>query len=265
MQPDHAFECGGRRMKGGLSQDRTPLPLVSVIVVAFQDREEVAALIENIAPYRGPDLELVIIDGGSDDGTLELLQDRNEVVDCWLSEPDGGVYEAMNKGIAAATGQYILHLNAGDRLLNIPSAELRQCLQERVDIACFRVQLDGGVIHVPRGVRSLLIENTWHHQGTFYRRQAHLGYDPTYRVYGDFDHNQRAAKTSKSIRTFSVIVSSHNNPGLSNSKAHFAEVYRCIRKNSGVTYVALAFLQFKMKGIRERFFRLLGSIQGWSK
>lgn len=262
MQADHASMSGGKREKRCLLPSIAGTPLVSIIVVAFRDRDEVACLIENIAPYLGPDVELVIIDGGSDDGTRELLQARNDEVDYWLSEPDGGIYEAMNKGIAAATGQYVLHLNAGDRLLNVPSAELLQCLQDSVDVACFRVQLDGGVVHAPKGVRRLLIENTWHHQGTFYRRQTHLGYDPTYSVYGDFDHNQRIAKAQRSFRTFPEIVSSHYNPGLSGSKAHFAEVYRSIRKNSGVLYVALAFLQFKMAGARKRLVRLLSLSHG---
>lgn len=265
MQPDHASISGGTRVERVPLRNSVGLPLVSIIVVAFRDREEVAALIENIATYSGPDVELVVIDGGSDDGTLELLRARNEAVDYWLSEPDTGVYEAMNKGIAAAVGQYILHLNAGDRLLHVPSAELLQCMQGGVDIACFSVLLDGGVVHVPKGVRSLLVENTWHHQGTFYRRHAHLGYDPTFRVYGDFDHNQRMAKAGKSVRTFPTIVSSHCNPGLSGSKQHFAEVYRSIRKNSGVAYVALAFLNFKMRGARKRFVQLLSHIQGAPK
>lgn len=246
---------GGSRGKRAL--DGRSSPLVSVIVVAYRDREEVAALIDNIGPFRGPDLELVIIDGGSGDGTLELLLAHNDAVDYWMSEPDSGVYEAMNKGIAVANGEYILHLNAGDRLLLVPTAELAACSLERVDVASFRVQLDGGSVHIPRSSFSMRISNAWHHQGTFYRRSAHLGYDPAYRVFGDFDHNQRMAKEAKSVRIFHRVISSHGSPGLSASKTSFCEVFDSIRKNSGVIYVPIAFLHFKIDGIRRRFARLL--------
>jgi glycosyltransferase involved in cell wall biosynthesis len=257
MQADHESNCGGKRTKGVLPENSADRPLVSIIVVAFRDREEVAALIDNIGPFRGSDVELVIIDGDSDDGTLELLRTRNDAVDYWVSEPDSGIYEAMNKGIAAANGEYILHLNAGDRLLVMPTPELEVCLQEKVDVASFHVQLDEGMVHIPRSTGLIRISNAWHHQGTFYRRSAHLGYDPSYRVFGDFDHNQRMAKATNSVRVFHRVISSHGSPGVSASKKNFSEVYKSIRKNSGVLYVPIAFLRFKVDGIRRRFAKLL--------
>jgi glycosyltransferase involved in cell wall biosynthesis len=232
-------------------------PLLSIIVVAFRDKKEVEALIDNIGRFRGPDVELVIVDGDSDDGTLELLQSRNAAVDYWLSEPDKGIYEAMNKGIAAANGEYILHLNAGDRLLVMPTLELATCLRECVDVASFHVQLDEGLVHIPRSTGLMRISNAWHHQGTFYRRSAHLGYDPSYQVFGDFDHNQRMAKATNSVRVFHRVISSHGSPGVSASKKNFGEIYRSIRENSGVRYVPIAFLRFKVDGIRRRLAKLL--------
>jgi len=249
-----------RRVEGGIRGEPSPvrpLPLVSIIVVAFRDRDEVAALIDNIAPFRGDNLELVIVDGGSGDGTLELLQARNEKVDYWVSEPDGGIYDAMNKGIAAASGEYILHLNAGDRLHLVPTSELAACQREKVDVAAFRVQLDGGSVHIPKDDGSMRISNVWHHQGTFYRRSAHLGYDPSYRVFGDFDHNQRMAKTTNSIRVFRRVISSHGNPGLSSNKENFGEIYKSIRRNSGVVFLPLAFLSYKLNGLLKRLSKMM--------
>jgi glycosyltransferase involved in cell wall biosynthesis len=249
-----------RRIEGGsrvASQKGGLPPLISVIVVAFCDRAEVEALIDNIGRFRGPDVELVIVDGDSGDGTLELLGARNDAVDYWVSEPDTGIYEAMNKGIAAANGEYILHLNAGDRLLAAPTAELEACLREKVDVASFSVQLDEGKVHIPRSAGLIRVTNTWHHQGTFYRRTAHLGYDPSYRVFGDFDHNQRMAKATNSVRIFHRVISSHGNPGLSASKKNFGEIYKSIRRNSGAIYVPIAFLRFKVDGVRRRLSKLL--------
>lgn len=237
-------------------------PLLSVIVSVFQDRDELQALLENITPFRGPNVELVVIDGGSQDGTGDLLASSNNMIDYWRSERDSGVYEAMNKGIAAARGEYILHLNAGDRLLLVPISELSKCAKESVDVVCFRVLLDDSSVHIPRTGRVMNIQNTWHHQGTFYRRSAHLGYDAAYKVFGDFEHNQRLAKSTKSVRIFSDVISRHGTPGLSASGAHFHEVYTSIRKNSGALYVLLAFLNFKIYGVRRRFAQLSNNLRG---
>ena len=57
--------------------------------------------------------ELIVIDGGSEDGTVEVLRQWDDKIDYWFSETDSGIYDAMNKGIAAAHGEYVLHLNAG--------------------------------------------------------------------------------------------------------------------------------------------------------
>ena len=242
------FEGGTRKASSAERQ----MPLLSIIMVAFRDREEVASLMDNIAPFRANDVEFVIVDGGSDDGTLELLQGRDEDVDYWVSEPDSGIYDAMNKGIAVARGEYVLHLNAGDRLLVVPRSELAACLRENVDVAVFQVQLDDGKVHIPSNNLLMLLTNTWHNQGTFYRRGAHLGYDTSFRVFGDFDHNQRIAKSKRSVRIFNRIISKHGNPGLSASMKHYGEVYRSVRRNSGIIFVPLAFLRDKFKGIQKR-------------
>jgi len=55
---------------------------------------------------------VIVIDGGSDDGSIDILRHFDDSIDYWISEPDQGIYDAMNKGIAAATGKFVLHLNA---------------------------------------------------------------------------------------------------------------------------------------------------------
>jgi cellulose synthase/poly-beta-1,6-N-acetylglucosamine synthase-like glycosyltransferase len=124
----------GRASDVCLGVDR--FPLVSIVVVAFRDRDEVEALISNVAPFRGAHLELIIVDGGSEDGTVQLLEARADEIDYWISERDTGIYDAMNKGVAAARGLYILHLNSGDRLVDLPLVELRGLSQRQVDVVC---------------------------------------------------------------------------------------------------------------------------------
>ncbi len=254
MQTDRQSVSGGNRQKGFPPENS---PLVSIIVVAFQDRDEVAAIIDNIAGFRGSDVELVIIDGGSSDGTLEILQSRSEAIDYWVSEPDSGIYEAMNKGVAAARGRYLLHLNAGDRLLAIPHEFLKECVAKNADVICCRVLEDGNRIFTPRNSWQLHLYNPWHHQGTFYRRAAHLGYDPRYRIFGDFEHNQRMFKAGVSLVKADYIVAEHRTGGISADTSRRKEIYLAVRTHFGRRYVALAFLRIILGTLRALIRKLL--------
>jgi glycosyltransferase involved in cell wall biosynthesis len=239
---------GGRRIRGDI---RAEQPLVSIIMVVFRAREELKNLLDNVFGLDTSGFELIVVDGGSQDGTVELLRYWDEKIDYWVSEPDSGIYDAMNKGIAAAQGEYILHLNEGDRLTSLPHEALAMCLAQGVDVASFPVITEGEIFY-PRTGFLLRIVNTWHHQGTFYRRSRELGYDARYRAMGDFDLNQRLFKSGKTVRLFDQVVSCHRNDGISAGKIALRELYRTIRKNFGTPYVVLAFLRFKYLGLRQR-------------
>lgn len=237
------------RIEGGCRTPRSPTgldPLISIIVVLYRDRDELGALIENLSPFRDGRAELIIIDGGSEDGSLNLLKEKSDQIDFWLSEPDGGIYAAMNKGIAAARGQYILHINAGDRLRSLPLVDLEVCGKRRIDVVCCRVLEDDNHLYVPRNDWLLRFDNTWHHQGTFYRRTAHLGYDTAYRVFGDFDHNQRLRKAQKTVEILDIVVATHRTNGVSSNKETKKEIFHSIRKNFGALNVIPAFARFQL-------------------
>ena len=244
---------GGRRIRGHI---RAEPPMVSIVIVLFKAREECLNLLNNILAFDHSQFELIIIDGGSRDGTVDVLREWDEKIDYWLSEPDSGIYDAMNKGIGVARGEYVLHLNAGDRLKFIPQETLARCLKEGVDIASFPVNADRGEIFHPATGYLLRIVNTWHHQGTFYRRTPQLFYDTRYRVYGDFDLNQRILKSGKKVRLFDEVVS-HHQDGISQSGRQRHEVFRSIRENFGVQYVVLGFLWSQYEGLRRATKRVL--------
>lgn len=240
--------------QGGFCFNRSgqanPTPLISVIVVVFRDRKELGEVIKSILPFQSKDLEIVIVDGCSQDGTVELLESLNEHIAFWLSEPDKGIYDAMNKGLAAARGKYVLHLNAGDRLLDVPWAALQQFDDESIDVVCCRVLLDSQVVFVSRTGLLLKVDNTWHHQGTFYRRAAHLGYDVSYRMAADFDHNQRLLKRGCTIRDLPVVVADHAANGISMQIKGHGEIYRSVRANFGTLYLILSKLRFALMAVK---------------
>lgn len=230
---------GGRRLREGV---RAKPPLVSIISVVFRARQELLPLLESIIALRDSDIELIVIDGGSDDGSIEVLRHFDDSIDYWISEPDRGIYDAMNKGIAAATGDYILHLNAGDRLRKIPRQELQRCLADKIDLASFAVDMEGFGIHRPRGGWMLRFTNPWHHQGTFYLRVSHIGYDTQYRIYGDFDLNQRMLKAGRSLRLSNTVVADQVVVGASGNMRTYSEQYNVVKQNFGTPYVCLAHL-----------------------
>ena len=219
---------------------RTKPPLVSIVSVVFRAREELPALLESILALRDDRTELIVIDGGSDDGSVEILRQFDDSIDYWMSEPDRGIYDAMNKGVAAATGEFILHLNAGDRLLCIPRQELEQALADHIDVACFAVKIEGCRVFRPRTGFVLRFTNFWHHQGTFYRRENHMGYSTQYGIFGDFDLNQRMMKAGRSVRLSNTVVAEVISAGVSGSTSAYHEQNRVVKQNFGTPYVWLA-------------------------
>lgn len=240
-----------------MEQEQSAPPLVSIITVSYQAREELMAVLASVLALKGPEVELIVVDGGSNDGTVEYLQAHTAKIDFWVSEPDRGIYDAMNKAIAHARGTYLLHLNAGDRLLNVPYEELRQGRDAGTDILAFRVALDNGRLHKPSYGYGLAFNNTLHHQGTFFRRASFPGYQDGYRIFADFDANQRLALASAQARIYDKVVAYHATDGVSNQNTASAvkEFFQIIAANYGRRALPVAWLLCKGRGLRARLER----------
>ena len=93
-------------------------PLLSIITVVLNNKEFLEHTIKSIIEQNFEDYEYIIIDGGSTDGTLQLIKDYESKIDIWISEPDNGIYSAMNKGISLANGTWLNFMNAGDKFVS---------------------------------------------------------------------------------------------------------------------------------------------------
>ena len=89
--------------------------LISIITVAYNNKNGLKETIKSVINQTYRNFEFVIIDGGSNDGSKELLESYSSQIDFWVSEPDKGIYNAMNKGIRKASGEYLIFMNSGDR------------------------------------------------------------------------------------------------------------------------------------------------------
>lgn len=89
-------------------------PLVTIITVCYNAKCDLEKTICSVSGQKYGNKEYVVIDGGSSDGTLDVLKYNTSAIDYWKSEPDRGIYDAMNKGIGAAHGEWLVFMNAGD-------------------------------------------------------------------------------------------------------------------------------------------------------
>jgi glycosyltransferase involved in cell wall biosynthesis len=111
-------EEGGQRGKGVVKGKVGGKPLVSIITAVYNGNAAIEKAIKSVVNQNYPNFEYLVIDGGSADGTVETLKKYNDVIDYWLSEPDNGVYDALNKGIDLAHGEWIYFLGADDKLFD---------------------------------------------------------------------------------------------------------------------------------------------------
>jgi glycosyltransferase involved in cell wall biosynthesis len=93
-------------------------PLITIITVTFNGEKTLQDTIESVMMQSYANIEHIVIDGGSNDGTIDILRQYDHVIDYWLSEKDSGIYDAMNKGIALCTGDYVGMLNSDDMFSN---------------------------------------------------------------------------------------------------------------------------------------------------
>ena len=109
----HPAESGGYRTKG-LFVTHSDIPLVSIITVTYNAGNNLERALQSVREQTYANIEHIVIDGGSTDGTLKLIKQYENSIALWWSEPDKGIYDAFNKGIALASGEFIGILNADD-------------------------------------------------------------------------------------------------------------------------------------------------------
>ena len=125
---------------------------ISIITVTFNARGQLQGLIESLRAQTDQNFEWVVVDGASTDGTVDMIKSAGGVVSHWISEPDCGIYDAMNKALKLASGQYYLVCGADDRLFPNAVADYRRAAsQASADIVSACVEANAGIVRPLRG------------------------------------------------------------------------------------------------------------------
>jgi len=123
-------------------------PTISVITVTFNTAKLLPGLIESLRAQTDRDFEWIVVDGASTDETIHLIKSAGDVVTNWISEPDFGIYHALNKAVRMATGQYYLVMGADDRLNPDAIAQYREhAYRSKADIITAMIMRNGKIEH----------------------------------------------------------------------------------------------------------------------
>ncbi len=217
---------GGRRTVGHAAHGTAQLPLVSVITVVLNGARFIEETLAAVAAQTYPHVEHIVIDGGSTDGTQDILRRNETALGYWVSEPDAGLYDAMNKGLALVTdsSSYIIFANADDRLYSPEAIERAMSASSGEDLVYGRMVLADEGISAVIGRRvelSDLARQTICHPATFVRRHVfdRVGkFDTRFTIAADYDHIVRCFAEPVSTRFVDVIVARMRMGGVSDSR-----------------------------------------------
>src|SRR5690606_37356435 len=217
----------------------------SIITVVYNDAGGIGHTIRSVMKQTYPELEYIIVDGLSTDGTLDIIEQYKEEVSILISEKDQGIYDAMNKGLAAATGDYVLFLNSGDELYEDMTLEKVFSSADNGDIYYGETKLideERNIIgdrrhKTPKRFdwKSFRYGMNICHQAIYIKRSIAEPYDLQYELSADIDWIIRAAKKADKIVNVNEYVAKYLVGGMTQKRHRqgLKERYTIFNKHYG--------------------------------
>lgn len=231
-------------------------PLVSVITICFNSAKTIRKTIESVLNQTYANIEYILVDGGSTDGTVAIIKEyegqflAKNIIYRWISEPDKGIYDALNKGILLATGEWVGIIHSDDWYEN--DALERLFLTEEIanyDLIYGLVKViasDKQIHSVEQKMFTSLPTDPMQHQAIFVKRRLHgeIGlYSTDYKIAADYDFLLKCFLAGKKAKFIFCIVASFSRTGISNSDkmAHVSilESYQILYRNGLISKTKL--------------------------
>ena len=220
-------------------------PKISIITIVYNNVRDIEHTILSVINQTYHHIEYLIIDGASTDGTLDIIQKYRGSIDVLVSEKDGGIYDAMNKGLAKATGEYVLFLNSGDELYDNTTLQTIISKGNNADIIYGETKLvdeERKIIGDRRhrapaqfDWKSFQYGMNICHQAIYVKREIAQPYDLQYKLSADVDWVIRAAKQAKTTQNVHCYVARYLVGGMSQKrhKQSLNERYAIFKKHYG--------------------------------
>jgi len=221
---------GGTRFKGGGSESSSPRrPLVSIVTVVYNGERHIDQAIRSVLSQTYDNIEYIIVDGGSTDRTLNIIRKYEDHINCWVSESDRGIYDAMNKGIGLARGDLVGLLNSDDWYADGAIAEVVRMYSS-----------DGGKNRVIAGKWNIVLE----------RLGITIEATPSLRFHTGMPFCHQAMFVPKTI---------YDSVGLYDTRYRFAAdldmVLRLYTSNTPFTFSDKVLVHFRATGASDQYYR----------
>jgi glycosyltransferase involved in cell wall biosynthesis len=215
------------------------MPKLSIITINYNDAIGLEKTILSVLNQSYSDFEYIVIDGNSTDGSKEVILKYQDQLTYWVSEPDKGIYNAMNKGINVATGDFLLFMNGGDVLVD-DATILKGCAEKLVeDIVAFDCFLEkdnvitGRRTHIENPTLFYVYKKGFKHQSTFIKRSLFkkVGlYDESYKIAGDHELWIRSfLEPSTTSKSYTIPIAIFQLNGISQTST-WGQEYQRIEK-----------------------------------
>lgn len=242
-------------------------PKFSVITVTYNAEKVLEPTMQSVIRQTYRNIEYILIDGNSNDGTMTVITKHLNRISHVTCEPDKGLYDAMNKGIRAATGDYLCFLNAGDTFHtddtlqqiadSLPDEELPDVIYgETAIVGTDRQFLRMRRLRAPEHLdwKSFRHGMLVCHQAFFARRTVAEPYDLSYRFSADFDWCIRVMKSARHLHHTHLTVVDYLEEGMTtqNHKASLKERYRIMQKHYGGASTLLFHFWFALRALLKK-------------
>ena len=196
---------------------------LSIITINYNNKKGLQKTIDSVITQTFQDFEWIIIDGGSTDGSKELIEQYSQHITYWVSEPDKGIYHAMNKGIRVAQGEYLNFLNSGDIYYNKVVLYQFSLTKNKADFICgntlFSNKETSFIIESPAFISSrYILFKSINHQSSFIKTSIlkNKEYNENYKIVSDWEFMYKYIITSNySYHKLNFVVANYNMDGIS--------------------------------------------------